>query len=383
MTKVTFLLSKDPTVEHGGDLATARIMIRLAAESFDVSAICLSAHAGSAVVDLTSGGLDLVRVAKPMLDHASLLVSSLRTRRSLVHTRFDVDALLPVIERCDADIFVAEHSYMAETFLRSSVRDRARLVVNTVNPESTVWRATRGLLGRVEYLRLLRDELRVGRAAAAVGTYDAEEAEFYRRHNVPAARWIELTYPPARQFDIVATPPRLVFFGVRDWPPNQEAFLKALTLWPKISAGIPDAELCVAGTKKPGSPDPAYPTAVRDLGLVDDLPQLLAGCRALIAPVKTGGGLRAKLLEAASCGLPVVATTPAIGSLGRLFHLTAYDDDDAFIEQCRHFLMDPPAAADAGSKLYEHNRQHWAEGRPQRSIESLIGNEEPAAMSED
>lgn len=378
MTKVTFLLSKDPTLEHGGDLGTSRIVIRLAAEAFDVSAICLSSQAGSTVLDLLPGELDVIRVAKPRVDRARIVVRSLRSRRSLVHTRFDIDDLLPVIEECDADIFVAEHSYMAETYLRSAQRERQRLVVNTINPESSVWLANRGLLGRMEYGRLLRDELRVGRAAVAVGTYGEDEAEFYRSHGVPAARWIELTYPPADQLDIGATPRRLVFLGVRDWPPNQEAFLHALKLWPRIADGIPDAELCIAGAKKPGQADPVYPPAVRDLGLVDDLPAFLASCRALMAPVKTGGGVRAKLLEAVSRGLPVVATTPAIGSLGRLFDLPAYDDDDAFVEQCRRFLLDPASAVAAGSRLYELNRQHWAQGGPQRSIEKLLGTVKPA-----
>ncbi|MDP9167328.1 MAG: glycosyl transferase, partial [Actinomycetota bacterium] len=91
-----------------------------------------------------------------------------------------------------------------------------------------MWRASRGLLGRVEAKRLVRDELRVARAATAVGTFDADEAEQYRRMGVAGARWFGLTLPPAQRVDVAATPPRLVLMGTRDWPPNQEAFLHAL-----------------------------------------------------------------------------------------------------------------------------------------------------------
>jgi glycosyltransferase involved in cell wall biosynthesis len=344
----------------------------LAADVFDVSAICLAAEGGTHRYDL-GPGIDLVKVPKPPVAPPRLMLKSARSRRSLVHERFDVDALLPAIEASDADVFVAEHSYMAETFLRSTRRDDARLIINTINTESQVWKATRGWLGRLECPRILRDEVRVARAADAVGTYDADEAQFYRDHGVPAARWIDLTFPAQQQFDIASTPPRLVFFGVRDWPPNQEAFLRSLELWPRISAGIPGAELCIAGAKKPGARDPEYPSGVHDVGFVPDLPEFLSTCRGLMAPIKTGGGVRAKLLDAASRGLPVVATTPAIGSHGPLLHLAAHDDDDDFVEECRRFLLDSSAAAAAGQELYEHNRLHWEQGRPRRSIEKLLG----------
>ena len=42
MTKVTFLLSKDPILEHGGDVEMSRLSLGLAAQNFDVSAVCCS-----------------------------------------------------------------------------------------------------------------------------------------------------------------------------------------------------------------------------------------------------------------------------------------------------------------------------------------------------
>lgn len=366
-------MSKDPETERGGDLDTSRAVMRLAAESFEVSAVCLSSEEpGTSIVDLVPDGLTLTRVPKPPIVPHRLLIAAARSRRSVVHARFDVDALLPAIERCDADVFVAEHSYMAETFLRSRHFGAKRLIVNTINTESQVWRATRGVLGKLLWRSILRDELRVARAADAVGTYDADEADFYRHHGVRDARWIDLTAPPAAQLNISATPPRLVFLGRRDWPPNQEAFLEALRLWPRISAGIPDAELCVVGSKKPGASDPVYPPGVRDLGFVSDLDEVVGTCRALMAPVRTGGGLRAKLLDAASRGLPVVATSPAIGSLGPLFELPAYDTDGDFVAACRRYLLDSTAASAEGTRLFEQNREHWALGRPERSVHELI-----------
>jgi polysaccharide biosynthesis protein PslH len=261
---------------------------------------------------------------------------------------------------------------MAESFLRSSKFGHASLIVNTNVTEALVWRATRGALGRLEAPRLERDELRVARAADAVGTYDAAEAENYRANGVPGARWLDVTLPPMDQVDVASSPPRLVFMGLRDWPPNQEAFLYALRLWPQIAAGIPNAELCVIGKKKPGATDPAYPDGVRDLGFVEDLDAFFGTCRAMVAPIKTGGGVRVKVLDAIRRGLPVIGTSAAIGSLDSVFGLETFDDDQGFVAACRRFLTDPQTAVEAGNRLYDINRQRWEERRPHRAVEALL-----------
>lgn len=370
--KTAFILSKDPVLEHTGDVALARMLMQLAADSSEVSAIALSPQPGTVTADLIPGGLPLERVHKPAVRPHRLLIDSLRRRRSLVHVRFDTDELVRAIDRSDADVFVAEHSYMAESFFRSKHFGKKRFVVNTNVSESLVWRASRGALGRVEEPRLVRDELRVARAADAVSTYDAEEAEYYRDNGVADARFMDITMPPGTQVDVATSPPRLVFMGTRDWPPNQEGFLRALELWPRISAGIPGAELCIIGAKKPGAADPVYPDGVRDLGFVDDLGAFLGTCRALIAPIRTGGGVRVKLLDTIRIGLPAVATTAAIGSLGPIFGLRPLDDDAAFIAECRRLLTDVPAAVDLGNQLFEINRQRWQDRLPHRAVADLL-----------
>jgi hypothetical protein len=372
MTQVTFLLSKDPVTQHGGDIELSRVAMRLAADSFDVSAICLSPETGSVTADLIPGGLPVTRIPKPPVQKAKVLAGSVLKRRSLAHVRYDTDELVAGINAAEADVFVAEHSYMAESFLRSQHFGDKGMVINTINTESQVWLSTRGLLGRIEAPRLLRDEIRGARAADAVGTYEIEEAEMYRANGQPRARWLDVTLPPGEKVDTSATGRRLAFFGVRDWPPNQEGFLYALELWPRIAEGIPDAELVIGGPKKPGAKDPVYPEGVRDIGFIEDLPAFFRSCRALMAPIKTGGGVRVKILDSISKGLPVIGTSAAVGSLTALFDMPTFDDEEAFIAECRRYLLDRDVAVKAGNDLYESNRVHWAERRPHRSFEELV-----------
>lgn len=367
---VCFLLSKDPVADHGGDVELSRLVMELAASEFAVSAICLSHEPAG---PLSFDGIPLVRVGKSGVRPLRLLLDVARTGRSLVHARFDNDDLVAAIEAAAADVYVAEHSYMAESFVRSSRLGISRFVVNTHVSESLVWRATRGTLGRLQVRRLLRDELRVARAADAVGTFDADEAQFYRDHGVRDARWMDITLPPAEQVAVADTPRRLVLMGTRDWPPNQEAFEEALRLWPQIADGIAGAELCVIGAKNSKAAVPQYPSGVRDLGFVDDLVAFLGTCRAMIAPIRTGGGVRVKILDAARMGLPVVGTTAAVGSLGELLGLGVFDGDAAFVEQCRKYLLDSAFAAEAGETLYRRNEGYWHDRRPHRAVAELLG----------
>jgi hypothetical protein len=97
----------------------------------------------------------------------------------------------------------------------------------------------------------------------------------------------------------------------------------------------------------------------------------------MIAPVRTGGGVRVKILEAARIGLPVVGTSAAVGSLSQVFNMPAFDDDEALISECRRLLRDPGAAVAAGQAIFEANREHWQGGRVSKEVNSLILAQDP------
>ena len=79
-----------------------------------------------------------------------------------------------------------------------------------------------------------------------------------------------------------------------------------------------------------------------------------------------------KLLDAASRGLPVVGTTEAIGSLGPVFGLTAYDDRNEFVDRCRQFLLDADLARKEGQRIFDTNADRWQQRVPQEAVEMLL-----------
>jgi glycosyltransferase involved in cell wall biosynthesis len=364
--RLIFLLGKDPATEHGGDMTMFSVLRAVANESFDVGVICLSDRTEAPAED------GITRVPKSTLSLPGLAARSVRIRRSLIHTRFDVPELRSVIERSMADRYVAVHSYMAEAYLGSAdARPSEQLIVSAEVSESAVWAKTRGPLARFDLPRLRRDEFRVARQARSVGGYDRSEVETLRTAGARAV-WLDVTLPPGSKVDVGANPPRLVLLGNRTWRPNAEAAEQIVALWPRIRAGIAGAELVLVGPRPEGAAAKELPGGVIDVGRVADVGAVLAGCRAMVAPVPVGGGVRVKVLEAAARGLPVIASSPAVGSIESVLGVRAVDDEDAFVSQARALLQDPALATEAGEQLYEANKKRWDDGVVKASIRTWL-----------
>ncbi|HKY56791.1 MAG TPA: glycosyltransferase [Aeromicrobium sp.] len=365
--RLCFLLAKDPTCDQVGDTAMMTRLLELARADHEVSIICWSTQPELGDRD------GVVRLPKPPVSPVRVAGRALRRRRSLLHARYDDLALRAAVEASDADAFVAVHHYLAEAFLHST-RSTAPLHVVNVVPEGPVWRATRGWLGRLQARAIERDETRVIRHAVSVGSYDKADAAEAAAAGARRSVWLELTLRSRPAMDVRSTPPRIAVLGDRTWAPNERAWRRMLDLWPEISSGVTGAELVAIG-RPSGSPTTRaaeLPSGVTDLGFVDDLPAALARCRALAAPIDVGGGVRVKLLEAASIGLPVVATSAASGSLAELLGIEPIDDDVRFVAACRRLLTTPEDAAVQGARLHAANEAHAESGRAEASVHAWL-----------
>ena len=112
-------------------------------------------------------------------------------------------------------------------------------------------------------------------------------------------------------------PRRVTFLGGLHWPPNAEGIQWfARAVWPSVVERAPAAVLTVIGKNPPLSLRSAAgpPGALDVRGYVADPTPYLAETAAFIVPLRAGGGMRVKILDAWCWGLPVVSTT--IGAEG-------------------------------------------------------------------
>jgi len=110
--------------------------------------------------------------------------------------------------------------------------------------------------------------------------------------------------------DRVTRRTRIVFVGSMSYHANIEAAVDfTRSTWPAISERFPGWRLTLVGSK----PAPAV-LALRNVrnvevtGTVEDVRPYYREALAAVAPLRTGGGTRLKILEAMAAGVPVVST---------------------------------------------------------------------------
>jgi GT2 family glycosyltransferase/glycosyltransferase involved in cell wall biosynthesis len=124
----------------------------------------------------------------------------------------------------------------------------------------------------------------------------------------------------------------MLFIGSFRHTPNQVALeWFALRVLPLIVEKLPAARLLVAGSDPPPRhtfPDPA--NAIEWLGFVEDIQPLFSSCAVFVCPIRSGSGVRVKLLEAFASGIPVVSTKLGAEGLARVDgEVCALADDPA------------------------------------------------------
>jgi len=122
--------------------------------------------------------------------------------------------------------------------------------------------------------------------------------------------------PAARQPVRREAPFRVTFVGGLHWPPNAEGVRWfARRCWPLIARAVPRAVLTVVGH---GALRAGLRTNLRQrfdvVGHVDDLQQVMSETAVFVVPLKSGAGMRVKILEAWCWAVPVVST--AVGAEG-------------------------------------------------------------------
>jgi len=108
------------------------------------------------------------------------------------------------------------------------------------------------------------------------------------------------------------TADRILYVGTMYWPPNVDGvfwFLREVL--PLLRRTRPDAAFDCVGARPPA---PLIAAARDDpgvnvVGYVEDLTSILRNAALMIVPLRAGGGMRVKILQALAQGMPIVTTS--------------------------------------------------------------------------
>jgi GT2 family glycosyltransferase/voltage-gated potassium channel Kch len=203
-------------------------------------------------------------------------------------------------------------------------------------------------------------ELAIARSADAVAVLTDDEAELLRGIEpaldvvvLPMAHSLHPGGPPcAQRHD-------LLFVGGYHHPPNVDAVLfLAEEIMPRLADRLPGVRVLLAGSHPPPEVQGLASASVDVLGWVADLEPLYRQCRISVAPLRFGAGMKGKIGEALSYGLPVVTTTIGAEGMGLTDGVDARiaDDPDAFASAVVELYGDATqwrSLADAGRRRVE------------------------------
>lgn len=225
------------------------------------------------------------------------------------------------------------------------------------------------LKARFEYLRAIRFELRLLPHCDHVQVCTVENKRYLESFLPRLARRIDSGMRAGiNSGDYVfpggpRAPYTILFLGSFRHAPNQiamEWFTR--NVLPLVVEKLPRARLLVAGSDPPprhAFPDPM--NAIELLGFVEDIQPLFSRCALFVCPIRSGSGVRVKLLEAFASGIPVVSTTLGAEGLARVDGDFCFLADDApgFAAKVVRLLEDRELAGNMAAKARAEVEANW------------------------
>jgi polysaccharide biosynthesis protein PslH len=173
---------------------------------------------------------------------------------------------------------------------------------------------------------------------------------------------------PSRPLDPGGSdPPTILFIGGFAHPPNVDAALwLGKTVFPRVLERVPGARLDIVG-HKPGDEIRALAGgAVSVHASVPDVTPYLDRAAVVVAPIRLGGSMRMKVLEALAAGKALVATPRAAEGVEAVpdEHFVLAADEDELVEAIAGLLLEPERRRALGERAREWAEQNlgWERG---------------------
>jgi len=169
-------------------------------------------------------------------------------------------------------------------------------------------------------------------------------------------------------------PPGIVFVGSFVHPPNLDAVLRLVhTIMPQLWTRFPELRLTIVGERPPPSLHRQVDRRVRITGRVPDVTPYLDDAAVVVIPLRFGGGMRVKVLEALAAGKAIVASPrSAMGlDLKNGEQIILVEEDDEFVEAISELLADKERRAAIATQARAMAMTHLGWNAAVRSYETL------------
>ncbi len=166
-----------------------------------------------------------------------------------------------------------------------------------------------------------------------------------------------------------------VFIGGFEHPPNVDAMEWFCgEIMPRIVAEIPEARLHIIGSKMPDSVRALASEHVITHGYVEDVLPFFDSCLLSVAPLRYGAGVKGKINQSMSLGVPVVAT--AMGAEGMYLeheeNILLADEPEDFARQVVRLHRDRALWERLSRNSVENIEDHFSFAAARSNLEKLL-----------
>jgi len=333
--KLLFLLPFPPRLDatHGGGKAIAQLLFRLATRH-RLAVVYMRGRAEPPLDERLRDRFDLVKEVERPWTRRSVgsqwgrIAVSLMRQKPMWVTAWTSDAYAAAVESAvkswQPDVVHIAYHVMGQ-YLSTLGDCKAPRVLTEHEPANRAVPHVRSLSGIARLLNHYdrqawkRFEPAVISQVQAVVVFTETDRQAIKTL-VPGASVVTIplgTEIPETPLDpLGCTPPNLLFFGNFIHPPNADAALRTVrTIFPPLEARFPDLELYMVGDKPPAELRRLANDKIRVTGCVPDLVPYVNRASIFIAPLRVGGGMRLKILEALAAGKAIVASPRAVEGL--------------------------------------------------------------------
>jgi len=219
------------------------------------------------------------------------------------------------------DIVHVDHLHMAYYGKFVKKHFDLPIVLREHNVESTIWeRYYQGIrnplvraYARLQFKKVYKYESEIVADFDRCFMITEKDKERIERMNprvkasvIPAGVDVSYFHP----MDVPIEPYSIVSVASMDWLPNVEGIIWFITnVWPIVKQRIPQAKLYIVGKNPPTEIKKLAGEDIIVTGFVEDVRGYMAKAAVFIVPLRTGGGMRIKILNALAMGKAVVSTS--------------------------------------------------------------------------
>jgi len=167
----------------------------------------------------------------------------------------------------------------------------------------------------------------------------------------------------------------MLFVGGYRHPPNVDAATWfAREIAPLLKERLPGVKAFIAGSNAPRTVMELQGDNLEVLGFVPDIEAWIDRCRVMVSPLRYGAGVKGKVNQSMSRGLPVVATRPSIEGMHLVEgeEVLVADEPQAFAEAVARAYTDPALWNRLSRAGVENVRRHFSRDVARRGLQELF-----------